>query len=162
MAGHSSITIPLCSAPESHTSVASNCTKPSFRPICVVMACEASRNGNGCPLKTIGVIQLEDIKPRKSPPPNVGFYFGTKSNRVKIYYALKSHGKAKFKLQAKTRQINHLFTSSSGVCPHQTSFVFDCRFHDFPMATLVGTDTPNDSGGLQTTNGLVDTIPSDA
>ena len=34
----------------------------SFRQIGAVMACEASRNGNGGPLKTIGVIQLESIK----------------------------------------------------------------------------------------------------
>ena len=93
---------------------------PSFRQIGVVEGCEASRNGNGGPLKTIGVIQFEDNTPRKSPPSNVGFYFGTKSKRIKIYYALKSHGKAKLKLQAKIRQINHIITSSSGACPHKT------------------------------------------
>ena len=30
------------------------------------------------------------------------------------------------------------------------------------MAAFVGTDTTNDSGDLQTANGLVDTITSDA
>ena len=35
-------------------------------------------------------------------------------------------------------------------------------FDDFPMAAFVGTDTTNDSSDLQATNGLVDTITSDA
>ena len=56
------IPLTLCSTPTGHASAVSNYTKPSFRQISVVMACEASRNGNGGLLKTIGVIQLKSIK----------------------------------------------------------------------------------------------------
>ena len=60
MAGHSSITIPLCSAPESHES------PPPPPPPSISSNMRGygvhSYSGSGGPLKTIGVIQLEDIK----------------------------------------------------------------------------------------------------
>ena len=136
MAGHSSITIPLCSAPESHESPPPipPCPFAKYvwlwraKPAGMVMEalCQPSELFNSKASRP----NVVPTNPRRSKmrlccgeicrPSKVGLCFGTKSNRIKIYYALKSHVKAKLKLQAKIRQINHIITSSSRACPHKT------------------------------------------
>ena len=60
--------LPFRSAPHPKATNHHHLSPPlPFRQICAVMACEASRNGNGGPLKTIGVIQHESIAPKCCP-----------------------------------------------------------------------------------------------